>query len=243
MERVRHCGRNDLPNLRRAEPRRDVDPVHRERTAIDPHHVRRSARHGRCPRVTPRPGPPIPPIPAMFIAIIPIIGSSTKVRHATADPMSGAASVASSRGSRMTVAFNAESGWNRMKASVLPAATWAPHLHHHHARARSVMRIRRWSPGRPGGHRRSSPGPRSARPERSPGFSLPPARQEARRRQQSRRTAAGRRSEDRNCGRWRRSTDAAVQTPAGTLATGPIAPLTSSVSPWNPCIMSIIVGS
>ncbi len=30
--------------------------------------------------------------------------------------------------------------------------------------------------------------------------------------------------------------------PAGTLATGPMTPLTTSVSPWKPCIMSIMSG-
>ena len=52
---------------------------------------------------------------------MPIIGLSSKVRQATADFTSGSTSAASCRGRRVTAAFNAVSGLNRIKSSTEPA--------------------------------------------------------------------------------------------------------------------------
>ncbi len=71
----------------------------------------------------PPPCPPMPRIPIMPMPImpIPIMGLSSKVRQATADLTSGAASVASARGKRVTVGFNAGSGLNCISRSVAAA--------------------------------------------------------------------------------------------------------------------------
>ena len=54
-------------------------------------------------------------MPRMPIMPIPIMGLSSKVRQATADFTSGAASVASCRGSAVTAPSTLASGWNRMQ--------------------------------------------------------------------------------------------------------------------------------
>jgi len=48
VERVRHGGRLDFPDFRRSKLRCDIDPVHRERVAIDPHHLMPLRRHSRA---------------------------------------------------------------------------------------------------------------------------------------------------------------------------------------------------
>ena len=40
VERMRHRGGSNFPNLRGSKLCRDVDPVHPERSAINPHHLR-----------------------------------------------------------------------------------------------------------------------------------------------------------------------------------------------------------
>ena len=128
VERVCHGSGSDLPDLRRSELGRDVDPVHIERAAVDPHHLGSSGMvvTGGGPRqlgslASHSPFPSCPcPIP------IPIMGSSTSVLRAIAALRFGDASVVNCRGSRVIAAFNAGSGLKRMKVSVAPVRAGGP---------------------------------------------------------------------------------------------------------------------